>query len=117
MTFKRKYIGFSKALVFALCGAFFIVLAFDAYVILRLLNFMESGGSLTYATVIGTITSVMSTFSNAVILFAVKHYLQKSETENAAGYDAKTQTTSAERIKMAELKGMGDDNDFGGEDV
>ncbi|MCC8169714.1 MAG: hypothetical protein LIO59_05040 [Oscillospiraceae bacterium] len=100
----KKYISFSKALVFGLCLAFFLILGFDAYVILRLINLIESGKSLSYATVIGTIVSVMSTFSNTVILFAVKHYLQKSETENAAGYDAKTQTTAAERMYMASIE-------------
>ena len=41
----------------------------------------------------------MSTFANAVILFAIKGYLNKSAAENTVGYDAKTGTTAEERMK------------------
>ncbi len=107
----KKHITFSKGLIFALCAAFFGILIFDGYVIIRLMDFVEAGVSMTYTTVLGTITGTMSTFSNAVILFAVKHYLQKSETEHAAGYDAKTQTTAAERMHMATVENGKDVDD------
>ncbi len=107
----KRYISFSKALVFALCTAFFLILGFDAYVIIRLMDFVEAGVSMTYTTVLGTITGTMSTFSNAVILFAVKHYLEKAQAEHAAGYDARTQTTSAERMHMANIENGKDVDD------
>lgn len=96
----KKYISFSKLLVFTLVIAFFAITFFDGYIILRLLNMVENGVNLSYATVIGTIVSVMSTFANAVILFAIKGYLNKSAAENTVGYDAKTGTTAEERIKQ-----------------
>ena len=101
MKITKKYISFSKALLFSLCVAFFIIIFFDAYVVLKLMQFVENGISLAYATVIGTVVSVMSTFSNAVVLFGVKHYLQKAAAENSVGYDSKTNTISEERIRQS----------------
>ena len=95
----RKYINFSKLLVFLLILAFFAILAFDVYVVLKLMQMIQNGISLMYATVIGTVVSVMSTFSNGVILFAVRGYLDKSAKENVVGYAAKTGTTADERMK------------------
>ena len=95
----KKYFGFSKVLVFALIIAFFAILAFDGYVVLELMQMIRNGVSLMYATVIGTVVSVMSTFSNGVILFAVRGYLDKAAKENVAGYDAKTGTIADERMK------------------
>lgn len=86
--------------MFTLCLAFFIILAFDGWVIVTMIDFIRQGINLAYATVIGTIVSVMSTFSNAVILFAVKTYLTKSGLENSVGYDAKTNTIADERISL-----------------
>ena len=94
----NKHINFSKALVFCLCLAFFALLAFDAWVIVELMNFVRNGISLSNTAVIGTIASVMSTFANAVILFAVKGYLSKSGLENSVGYSSKTNTIAAERM-------------------
>lgn len=102
----KKYISFSKLLVFTLVIAFFAITFFDGYIILRPLNMVENGVNLAYATVIGTIVSVMSTFANAVILFAIKGYLSKSAVENTVGYDAKTGTTSEERIRQCCIKTM-----------
>lgn len=96
----NKHISFSKVLVFCLCLAFFMLLIFDAWVIIELMNFVRSGISLSNTAVIGTIASVMSTFASAVILFAVKGYLSKSGLENSVGYDAKTNTIAAERMGM-----------------
>lgn len=95
----KKYFGFSKVLIFSLIVAFFAILIFDGYVVLRLMNMIENGLNLMYATVIGTVVSVMSTFSNGVILFAVRGYMDKSAKENVVGYDAKTGTIADERIK------------------
>ena len=95
----KKYFGFSKVLIFFLIVAFFAILIFDGYVVLRLMNMIENGLNLMYATVIGTVVSVMSTFSNGVILFAVRGYMDKSAKENVVGYDAKTGTIADERIK------------------
>lgn len=95
----KKYFAFSKVLVFSLIVAFFAILAFDGYVVLRLMSMINNGVSLMYATVIGTVVSVMSTFSNGVILFAVRGYLDKSAKENVVGYDAKTGTIADERMK------------------
>lgn len=96
----KKYINFSKLLVFMLIIAFFAVLAFDGYIVMLLIDMLKNGYSLTYASVIGTIVSVMSTFSNGVIMFGVKNYLEKSAKENSVGYDAKTNTIAAERMSM-----------------
>ena len=95
----RKYINFSKLLVFLLILAFFTIIAFDGYIVIKLMEMLADGYNLAYATVIGTIVSVMSTFSSGVILFAVKGYLSKSAAENTVGYDAKTGTIADERIK------------------
>lgn len=100
MSKPKKYISYSKILVFFLVLAFFLILIFDAYVVLRLIDMIENGITLAYATVVGTVVSVMSTFSNAVILFGVKNYLEKSAKENVVGYDAKTNTIAEERIKQ-----------------
>lgn len=69
---------------------------------------IENGYSLAYATTIGTIVSVMSTFSNGVIMFGVKNYLEKSAKENSVGYDAKTNTIADERMKEMMMKSMDD---------
>lgn len=106
----NKYISFSKLLVFTLVLAFFIILAFDGWVIITMIDFIRQGINLAYATVVGTIVSVMSTFSNAVILFAIKTYLTKSGLENSVGYDAKTNTIADERIKAMMSKTMNDVN-------
>lgn len=101
----KKYFAFSKVLVFALIIAFFTILAFDGYVVLELMQMVRDGISLMYATVIGTVVGVMSTFSNGVILFAVRGYLDKAAKENVVGYDAKTGTTADERLKQS-MKNM-----------
>lgn len=75
-------------------------MTFDAYIILKLINLIENGFDLSYATVIGTIVATMSTFANAVILFGVKGYLHKSGLENSVGYDSETHTISDERINQ-----------------
>ena len=95
----KRYFAFSKVLVFALIIAFFAILAFDGYIVLELMQMIRNGVSLMYATVIGTVVSVMSTFSNGVILFAVRGYLDKSAKENVVGYDSKTGTIADERMK------------------
>lgn len=95
----KNYINFSKLLVCALILAFFSILFFDGYIVLKLICMIENGYSLAYATIIGTIVSVMSTFSNTVIMFGVKNYMEKSAKENTVGYDSKTNTISEERIK------------------
>lgn len=100
MKLHKKYFAFSKVLVFALIIAFFAILAFDGYIVLKLMQMIQNGISLMYATVIGTVVSVMSTFSNGVILFAVRGYLDKSAKENVVGYDAKTGTIADERMKQ-----------------
>lgn len=100
MKFFKKYFNFSKILIFMLVVAFFAILCFDAYIILELINLIKDGFNLMYATVIGTVTATMSTFSNAVILFGVKGYLHKSGLENSVGYDSKTNTISDERINQ-----------------
>lgn len=100
MTLFKKYFNFSKILVFMLVIAFFVILTFDAYIILKLINLIENGINLSYATVIGTIVATMSTFANAVILFGVKGYLYKSGLENSVGYDSTTNTISDERINQ-----------------
>lgn len=111
MKILKNYISFSKLLVFMLVLAFFVILIFDGYIILRLMDYLENGVSLVYATIIGTITSVMSTFGNAVILFGVKNYLNKSGLENSVGYDSKTQTIAEERIKAVMNQTMYDPAD------
>lgn len=110
----KKYINFSKFLVFTLILAFFSILLFDGYITLRLINMIENGCNLAYAAVIGTIVSVMSTFSNGVIMFGVKKYMEKSTKEHVVGYDAKTNTIADERIKQLMNKNM---EDFEGNDV
>ena len=104
----KKYINFSKLLVFLLVLAFFSILTFDGYIVIRLMKMLVEGYNLAYATVVGTIVSVMSTFSSGVILFAVKGYLSKSAAENTVGYDAKTGTTAEERIKQMMNETMAD---------
>ena len=101
-------------LVFLLILAFFCILAFDGYIVMLLINMITSGYSLAYASVIGTIVSVMSTFSNGVIMFGVKNYLEKAAKENVAGYDAKTNTTAEERMKQLMNEVMDDvkESDF-----
>ena len=54
----RKYINFSKLLVFLLILAFFAILAFDVYVVLKLMQMIQNGISLMYATVIGTVVKI-----------------------------------------------------------
>lgn len=110
----KKYINFSKFLVFVLVLAFFGILLFDGYVVMLLIDMLRDGFNLAYATVIGTVVSVMSTFSNGVIMFGVKKYLEKSAKENAVGYDAKTNTISDERIKQLMNETMEDvkEDDF-----
>lgn len=100
MTLFKKYFSFSKVLTFMLIIAFFAILGFDAYIILKLIDLIENGFNLMYATVIGTIVATMSTFSNAVILFGVKGYLHKSGLENSVGYNSQTNTISDERINQ-----------------
>lgn len=104
----KKYINFSKLLVFLLVLAFFCILIFDGYIVVRLMDMITGGYSLAQATVIGTIVSVMSTFSNGVIMFGVKHYMDKSAKENVVGYDAKTNTIADERIKQMMKETMED---------
>lgn len=104
----KKYISFSKLLVFLLVLAFFGILVFDAYIVMRLIDMIINGYNLAYAAVIGTIVSVMSTFSNGVIMFGVKHYMEKSAKENVVGYDAKTNTIADERIRQMMTENMYD---------
>ncbi|MGN1202816.1 MAG: hypothetical protein ACI4RF_05925 [Eubacterium sp.] len=104
----KKYISFSKLLVFLLVLAFFGILVFDGYIVTRLIDMITNGYSLAYATVIGTIVSVMSTFSNGVIMFGVKNYMEKAAKENVVGYDAKTNTISEERMKQMMNETMDD---------
>ena len=96
----KKYFSFSKVLVFSLIVAFFAILVFDGYIVLKLINMIENGLNLAYASVIGTVVGVMSTFSNGVILFAVRGYLDKSAKENVVGYDSRTGTIADERMKQ-----------------
>lgn len=98
MSLGKLYINFSKFLLVILCLSFFAILAFDGWVIIQLIHFIRDGISLAYATVVGTVVGVMSTFSNAVVLFAVKGYLNKSALENSVGYDARSNTIASERI-------------------
>ena len=56
----KKYFAFSKVLVFLLIVAFFAILVFDGYIVLKLINMIENGLNLAYASVIGTVVSVMS---------------------------------------------------------
>lgn len=112
---QNKYINFSKAIMFVLLLAFFLILFFDAYVALRLSKFLEGGGSLDSATVIGTIVSVMSGFGETTVLFGAKHYFQKAGLENSVGYDARTNTTTEERLELEKMKTVMEDNFEGGE--
>lgn len=111
MSILKKYFSFSKILVFTLILAFFGILAFDGFIIMKLIDMIYDGYDLMYAGVIGTIVGTMSTFSNAVILFAVKGYLSKAGLENSVGYDAKTNTISEERIKQMMSNDMEDPSD------
>lgn len=104
MKFFNTYINFSKALVFLLCIAFFVILIFDGWIIVTLIDFVRNGVSLSNTTIIGTISSVMSTFSNAVILYAVKGYLSKSGLENSVGYDSRTNTIATERTNITRME-------------
>lgn len=105
----KWYITFSKLLVFMIVLAFFGILFFDGWVVVKLISLIENGIDLAYATVVGTVVSVMSTFSDGVILFSVKGYLHKAMQENVVGYSAKDETTAEERIAMA--KSFSDCND------
>lgn len=69
-----------------------------------LIDFVRNGVSLSNTTIIGTISSVMSTFSNAVILYAVKGYLSKSGLENSVGYDSRTNTIATERTNITRME-------------
>lgn len=95
-----KYINFSKLLIFALVVLFFAMLVFDGYAVVRLMNMIENGVDLMYATVIGTVISIMSSFASAVILIGVRSYYKKAEAENIVGYDSESNTISTERMGM-----------------
>ena len=61
---------------------------------------IENGIDLSYATVIGTVISIMSSFASIVVGFAVKGYLTKAMKENIVGYDSESNTISTERMGM-----------------
>ena len=104
----KKHFSFSKILVFLLVVSFFAILLFDGYIIIKLINLIQNGFDLTYATVIGTIVSTMSGFADAVILFAIKGYLTQATKDHEVGYDAKTNTTADERLKALMKENMSD---------